>query len=177
VENSNELVSVSATYSADIFTNNGGVPGDFLGHLTLAGSALFTYFGRDPSVNPLGTFTTELTDFAFAGMLNNNTFEVKQDPSKTSSGLTTILPATVVPPITYAVSGSLEIFALFSLNGSPFMPAPPRTATLNEVPEPGSGLLAGTVLTVSWVSDCGGVGSRLRSDRRLGVVEGNHGLG
>ena len=114
VENDNELVVVSATYSADIFTDNGGVPGAFLGHLSLLGRATFTYLGRDPSVNPLGTFTTQLTNFVFQGMLNGNTFEVKHDPEKTSTGSTTILPATFVTPVTYAVSGSLEILAFYS---------------------------------------------------------------
>ena len=146
VENGNELVAVRANYSADIFTDSGGLPGAFLGHLPLSGTAHFTYLGRDPNVNPLGTFTTELTDFVFQGMLNGNTFEVKQDPGKTSTGWTTIVEATSDPPITYTVSGSLEIFALYSFNRSPFMTAPPRTASLNPIPEPGSGVLVGSIL-------------------------------
>ena len=146
VVNDDELVRVSANYSADIFTNIGGLPGTFLGHLTLPGTALFTFVGRDPSVNPLGTFTTNLTDFAFAGMLNGNTFEIKQDPGRTSTGSTTILPATVIPPITYAVSGFLEISALYSFNAGPFTAAPPRMATVSAVPEPASDALAGSVL-------------------------------
>ena len=150
VENDNELVVVSATYSADIFSDNGGVPGAFLGHLSLLGRATFTYLGRDPSVNPLGTFTTQLTNFVFQGMLNGNTFEVKHNPEKTSTGSTTILPATFVAPVTYAVSGSLEIFALYSFNGSAFMAAPPRTAGLipiqEPIPEPGTGVLVGSIL-------------------------------
>jgi hypothetical protein len=163
VDNGNEFVVVGATYSADIFTDSGGLPGAFLGHLSLSGTAHFTYLGRDPGVNPLGTFTTELTDFAFQGMLNGNTFEVKQDPGKTSTGWTTILEATDIPPITYAVSSSLEIFALYSFNGSPFMTAPPRTADLNPVPqpipEPGSGVLVGTLVGVV------GIASRCRRVR------------
>jgi hypothetical protein len=148
VENGNELVVVSANYSADIFTSNGGLPGDFLGHLSLNGTAHFTYFGRDPGINPLGTFATQLTDFGFQGILNGNTFEVKQDPAKISTGSTTILEIKSAPPVSYAVSGSLEIFTLYSFNGSPFMTAPSRTADLNPepVPEPGSGILAGSVL-------------------------------
>jgi len=150
VQNGNELVVTSATYTADVFTDSGGLPGDFLGHLSLSGIAHFTYLGRDPSVNPLGTFTTQLTDFDFQGTLNGNTFEVKQDPGKASAGSTTILANTFVPPITYTVSGSLDIFALYSFNGSSFMPAPPRTAGVNPiqeaVPEPGSGVLVGSIL-------------------------------
>jgi hypothetical protein len=150
MENGNELVAVEANYSADIYTNDGGVPGSFVGHLSLPGKVQFLYLGRDPAINPLGTFTTELTDFAFSGTFNTNTFEVKRDPSKTSAGSTTILPVSVVSPVTYEVSGSLEIFALYSFNGSPFVPAPPRTTDLNPlpqaIPEPGLGLLVGAVL-------------------------------
>jgi hypothetical protein len=120
----------------------------------------FSYLGRDPSVNPLGTFTTEVTDFGFQGMFGGNTFEIKQDPGRASTGFTTILPTTVVPPINYAVSSSLEVFGLFSFNGSPFMPGPPRTAILTPVPEPGSAFLAGSVL-VGFI----GIASRRRRFR------------
>lgn len=142
----NELVEADAIYSADVFTNSGGAPGTFLGHLTLSGSADFTYIGRNPSINPLGVFVTELTDFDFTGMLNGNTFEVKKDPSNTSTGSTTILETTFVPPIQYTVSGSLSIFAQYSFNGGPFMDAPERMTTLTTVPEPGSCALAGFML-------------------------------
>jgi MYXO-CTERM domain-containing protein len=146
----NEVVGVTAQYSADVFMNNGGNPGSFLGHLSLSGPATFTYVGRDPGVNPLGTFQTILTDFDFTGTLNGNTFEVRQDASQTSSGSTTILAIPLSLPVQYAVNGSLEIFGEFSLNGGPFVPAPPRMGTVNPppavVPEPGSATLAGTVL-------------------------------
>jgi hypothetical protein len=145
-QNGDQLVVVDASYSADVFTNNGGVPGSFIGHLLLTGTAEFTYVGRNPSVNPLGTFVTELTDFDFTGMLNGNTFEIKQDPAKTSTGTTTILEITFVPPIKYSVSSSLDIFAEYSFNGGPFVTAPPRSTSLNAVPEPQLSLLAGSVL-------------------------------
>ena len=146
-QGSNQVVAVNASYSADIFTDDGGSPGTFLGHLSLAGPAEFTYLARNPSVNPLGDFTTNLSDFDFTGTLNGNTFEVRRDPSQVSTGSTSILPFTVVPPILYKVDGSLNIFAEYSFNGAPFVPAPPRTATLGEVPEPGLSALAGCVLT------------------------------
>jgi hypothetical protein len=59
-------------------------------------------------------------------MLGGNTFEVKKDPSDVSSGDTTILVANVGPPVTYSVGGSVDIFALYSFNGGPFLPAPPE---------------------------------------------------
>jgi hypothetical protein len=139
--NGNEQVLVSATYTADIYTDVGGAPGMFLGHLSLDGMVQFTYFGRNPGVNPLGTFVTQITDFGFEGILNGNTFEIKQNPGQTSGGTTTILPFTFVPPILYVVSGSLEIFAQYSFNGSPFVSAPPRMAELNPIPEPRLSLL------------------------------------
>jgi hypothetical protein len=144
-QNGNELVVASASYSADIFTSNGGVPGTFLGHLLLSGTTQFTYVGRNPSVNPLGTFVTDLTDFDFAGTLNGNTFEIKQDPGTPSTGSTTILEATFVPPITFSVSSSLNIFADYSFNGGPFVTAPERTTTLSAVPEPGSVGIVGSI--------------------------------
>lgn len=154
----NEIVETNASYSADIFTDNGGVPGTFLGHLSLTGTADFAYEGRNPSVDPLGTFATDLTDFDFTGMLNGKTFEVKQDPENASAGSTTILETTFVPPIEYSVSSSLDIFADYSFNGSPFVMAPERIATLNAVPEPVLGSLATSILV-------GGLGFALRRRR------------
>jgi hypothetical protein len=159
VVDGNEVVQVSAIYSADIFTSDAGAPGGFLGHLSMPGTVHFLYAGRDPSVNPLGTFDTELTDFAFSGMLNGNTFAVTRNPAHTSGGSTTILPVPAIPRIAYEVSGSLEIFALYSFNGSPFLPAPPRTAELSQVPEPASGVVAAVILLAA------GVASRRRRCR------------
>jgi hypothetical protein len=47
--------------------------------LAIPGTAQFLYVGRDPAVNPLGTFVTQLTDFSFSGELNGNTFDVKRN--------------------------------------------------------------------------------------------------
>jgi hypothetical protein len=97
-------------------------------------------------VNPLGTFTTILTEFGFQGSFGGNTLAIKQDPIKVSSGSTTILPTNLIPPVSFTVSSSMEVFGLFSFNGSPFMPGPPRTADLTEIPEPGFAVLAGSIL-------------------------------
>lgn len=164
VQGGNELVTVDANYSAGVFTDNGGVPGTFIGQLFLSGTADFTYVGRDPDVNPLGTFATELTSFDFTGTLNGNSFEVKQNPGSPSTGTTTILEATFVPPIEYSVTSSLDVFGEFSFNGSPFMTAPGQMTTLSAVPEPGPGALAGFSLVIA-----SGIAKllRIRNRRRL----------
>ena len=146
LDSGNELVVVNATWSGDVYTEVGGLPDAFIAHLTLPGTVQFAYLGRNPSVNPLGTFTTEITDFDFQGMLAGNTFHIKQDPDRTSTGFTTILPFTFVPPIQYSVSSSLEVFGLFSINGGQFMQAPPRSPILIPIPEPASGALAAVML-------------------------------
>ena len=168
----NEVVDTNATYSADIFTNNGGVPGVLLGHLMMTGTAQFTYFGRNPAIQPLGPWPTELTDFDFQGTLLGNTFEVKIDSTNASTGTTTILFNSLGPPVTYIVSGSLDVFALYSLNSGAFTAAPPRTATLipspQVVPEPASGALAGSLL-----AGMAGIASR----RRLRAIRDREQIG
>jgi hypothetical protein len=118
--------------------------------VTAPGTAQFLFLGRDPAVNPLGTFATELTAFGFLVTLNNNTFEVKRDLNRTSSGSTTIVRNVSDVEVTYSVTGSMEIAALYSFNGSPFMAAPPRMAPLEPapqvIPEPASGFVAGAIL-------------------------------
>jgi len=148
-QSGNELVTVDANYSAGVFTDNGGLPGLFIGQLVLSGTVNFTFVGRDPGIDPLGTFTTELTAFDFTGILNGQSFEVKQNPGSASIGSTTILEATFVPPIEYNVSSSLEVFGEYSVNGSPFTAAPGQTTTLTTVPEPISGLLEGSMMIVA----------------------------
>jgi hypothetical protein len=161
-QSGNEVVTVNAVYSANVFTDSGGLPGTFIGQLFLSGTATFIYMGRDTSVNPLGTYVTELSGFDFKGMLNGNSFEVKQDPVNSSMGSTTILEATFVPPIEFSVSSSLEVFGDYSFNGGPFTAAPGQVATLTAIPEPGSGALVGGTLLVVL-----GIGSiALRGQRR-----------
>lgn len=149
-DNGNELVTADAIYSAGIYLDNSGVPGAFLGNLSMPGFVTITYVGRNPSLNPLGAFTTLLTDFNFLGSLNGNSFEVKQNPGQPSTGLTTINQYTFAPPILYSVSSTMSIFALYSFNGAPFEAAPERTATLTAVPEPASTGLAAAALVGLW---------------------------
>ena len=146
VTNGDQLVVANAAWSADVFTENGGLPDTFLANVAFPGTMHFTYLGRDPAVNPLGTFTTIITDFDFQGAFGGNTLAITRDPGKISMGSTTILPAGIIPPVSFTVSSSIEVFGLFSFNGSPFMPGPPRAATLTPIPEPGFAVVAGLIL-------------------------------
>ncbi|HLI84999.1 MAG TPA: hypothetical protein VKV17_13840 [Bryobacteraceae bacterium] len=144
----NELVSVDAVYSADVYTNNGGTPGTLLGPIELTGTLGIVYSNRNPSFHALGTFDTQVVNFDLTGTFDGNTFEVIQNPSLSSTGVTTILPADGSDPNRplYDVSGYLDINGEYSFNGSPFLPGPPRMGTLT--PEPASGALGAAILAV-----------------------------
>jgi hypothetical protein len=142
-----EVVTADATYSADIYTISGGGPGMLIGTLLMLGTVEFVYEGRNPGVNPLGVFTTTLSAFDFEGELGGNTFAVKKDPARETVGTTSILPISITPPIQYLVESTIEIKALYSFAGQPFLPAPGRPGELvSVVPEPGTGILGGAVL-------------------------------
>ena len=142
----NEVVTASANYSANVYTDNSGTPGTFLGNLLMTGTIDVTYIGRDPAINPLGTFTTDVTDFDFTGMLNGNTIEFVQNPGIPSTGSTTILVNSVTPIVEYSVSSSVDLNGEYNFNNTGLMTAPVRTATLTGVPEPGTETAVGSVL-------------------------------
>lgn len=137
----NELVTADAVYTADIYTDNSGSPGLFIGTLVMNGFINVIFVGRNPSVNPLGTFPTVITDFSFSGLLGGNTFEIKQDPGQTSDGTTSIFQFSAGPPVVYSVTSTVDLFAQYSFNGSPFTSVPERTGELSPVPEPGTSAL------------------------------------
>jgi hypothetical protein len=142
----NEVVMATADYSAEVTTDNAGSPGTPLGPVSLKGTIEFTYVGRNPSINPLGDFTTLVPSFDFKGIFNGNIQEVKG----MGMGTTSIFELTFTPPILYTVSSELEFSGEFSINGGPFIPAYSNTGTLTSVPEPGywrvtAGLLAGVL--------------------------------
>jgi hypothetical protein len=146
----NQIEIVSANFGTDVYTNTGGSPGTVLGSVLLQGPVTFTYFGRDLSSNPLGTFNTQLSNFDFVGALNGNTVEIRQDASTPSLGTTTIHEVSV-SPVAYEVSSTLIINGDISVNGSPFVPVPPVMTTLtpappSSVPEPGYTAAAGFLL-------------------------------
>jgi len=143
----NQVEIVNATFRTAVYTNTGGSPGTLLGSISLPGPVTFTYFGRDLSSNPLGTFNTQLSNFDFVGTLNGNTVEIRQDASTASLGSTTINQVSI-SPVAYGVSSTLTINGDISFNGSPFVPVPPvmtslTTAPAAAVPEPGYTAAAG----------------------------------
>ncbi len=142
----NEVVVVDAVDSAEVFVDNSGVPGMFVGDLMLTGTADIKYIGRNPSINPLGIFTTDITSFDFSGMLHGNTFTVKQNPLMPSTGTTSIFPTSLTPPFFFSVSSSIDLNGEYSLNDSPFVAAPTRMGTLFAIPEPSSAALLGSAL-------------------------------
>lgn len=144
----NQVVVVNADFSTAVYTNAGGSPGTLLGSIAVQGPVTFTYVGRDLSLNPLGSFVTELSNFDFAATLNGSTTEIRQDPSNPSTGATTINEASL-SPVTYDVSSTLTINGDLSINGSPFIPLPPVGTTLSPaspVPEPAYSAAAGLLL-------------------------------
>jgi hypothetical protein len=137
-----QIVSADAVFSADVYTNNSGSPGTLIGPLTAPGSVDITYLDRNLMM-PLGTFTADLTEFDFSGTLIGHTFVVMQNPSKMSTGVTTI--ERVLPlDDTYKVSSFFDVFAELSIDGGPFVPGQPITTSL--VPEPGYAAAAGSIL-------------------------------
>jgi len=145
----NQIEIVNADFGTDVYTNTGGSPGTLLGSVSLHGPVTFTYFGRDPSTNPLGTFNTQLSNFDFVGTLNGDTVEIRQSASTPSLGTTTINQVSV-SPVSYGVSSMLTINGEISFNGSQFVPVPPVITTLTpaptSVPEPGYTAASGFLL-------------------------------
>ena len=84
-----ESIDSNILFSADIYTDNGGHPGTFLGLLNLAGPIGIFYAGRT-SDSELGTFTSSLTELDMTGMPSTVTASKSCSRSTTSSGPTTI---------------------------------------------------------------------------------------
>lgn len=142
-----QQVVVEAGYSANVYNE---MTNAFIGTVNLDGTVTFVYEGRT-SLMPLGSFTTDVTNFSFTGMFNGKMFALEEnpDPTKHSGGTTSIFEATFTPPIEYRVSSTLTLWGEYRIGTSgPFM-IPPNggkaTATLT-TPEPGYMALAGTLL-------------------------------
>src|SRR5271165_292101 len=138
---SGQSIDSSVTLTAEIYSNNAGMPGTFLGNLMLAGPIGIQYAGRMTD-SDLGTFTSTLTELDLTGMFNGHSIEVILSPT-TSSGPTTVSTY----GSDFRVDSFFDVFAEISIDGGPFVPGPMRTFTLT--PEPGSvSLLALGLVTV-----------------------------
>ncbi len=137
-----QAVDTGAVFGADIYQNNGGSPGALLGSVSTLGTLGLFYSGRE-SDSELGTFDAQITELVFVGAFNGHTFEIQQNPSQTSTGVTTI--AENLPG--YRVSSFFDVYAEVSIDGGSFVPGPVRQADLTSpVPEPSTLILLLTTL-------------------------------
>jgi hypothetical protein len=138
----NQMTTSEGLLTAAVYENLGGVPGARVGTLTLTGTLSITYLGRS-APGQLGTFTSLLTEFDFAGTFNGHMLVSRLDLSRgDSSGITTVsaLPGSNQ----FLVDSFFDVFTELSLDGGPFVPNPERHVVLESVvPEAGS---AGLVL-------------------------------
>src|SRR5215467_10291225 len=104
----NQFVTVTGTTDADVFQNNGGVPGAPIGSLILSGTLSITYIGRS-SDTQLGSFPSILTSFDFMGLFNSHTIVTRLTPGQTSNGVTTI--SKVAGEEAFVVDGFFDVFA------------------------------------------------------------------
>jgi hypothetical protein len=141
----NELEVVDALFQSQVYTNSGGLPGMLLGAVSIPGIMDITYFNRDTSVNPLGTFNAQITSFDFKGTLGSNTLEALQNPGLPSNGMTTINEVSI-SPVEYAVTSTFGLNGEVSLNGGPLVSVPTVPITLTPVPEPSYTAFVGFVL-------------------------------
>jgi hypothetical protein len=126
-----QAIDSSVTMTAGIYSNNGGVPGTFLGNLMLGGPIGILYSGRTSDTD-LGTFTSTLTELDLTGTFNGHSIEVML-ASTPSSGPTTVAPSGG----DFLITSFFDVFAEISIDHGAFVPGPPRTFTLT-TPEPGS---------------------------------------
>lgn len=147
-----QAIDSSVTMTGNIYTNSGGVPGSFLGHLVLGGAIGILYSGRT-SDTELGNFTSTLTELDLTGTFNGHTVEVMLATTPTS-GPTTVAPSGGG----FVVDSFFDVFTELSIDGGPFVAGPMRTFVLT--PEPGSASLLALGLL--------GVAAELR--RRIGAA-------
>jgi hypothetical protein len=115
-----------------------------LGSVALSGTVDFTVSGRTNN-SELGTFATQLTALDLTGSGGGHSFELMLDPTKTSTGQTTISPSGG----DFRVSSFFDVFVELSIDGgTPVPDVASRHITLESVPEPGTAGLAFLGLTV-----------------------------
>ena len=132
-DSSGQSIDSSITFTADVYTDVGGMPGTLIGPVTLVGPIGILYAGRT-SDTELGTFTSSLTELDLMGAFNGHNIEIILNPNMTSGGPTMVAPSGG----NFQITSFFDVFTELSLDGGPFNPGPPRTFTLTSIPEPGS---------------------------------------
>ncbi|HVP55655.1 MAG TPA: PEP-CTERM sorting domain-containing protein [Candidatus Eisenbacteria bacterium] len=137
-DSSGQSVDSSITFTADVYTDNNGMPGTLIGPVTLGGPIGILYAGRMTDMD-LGTFSSSLTELDLTGMFNGHSIEIMLNPNMTSSGPTTVMTLDIAAPDgEFQVSSFFDVFTELSLDHGQFVPGPQRTFTLMPIPEPGS---------------------------------------
>ncbi len=134
-----ELTASDVTLTADVFTNNGGMPGSPINSIVMTGSVDITYFGRT-TPTAQGTFDAQITSLdlsgTFMGLTGSHSVDAQLNPNQSSTGITTVQE---IGKGMFQISSFFDVYAELSIDSGPFVPGPPRTLDL--VPEPASGAL------------------------------------
>ena len=126
-----QSIDSSISLASDVYTDNNGMPGTLIGHVSLGGPIGIFYSGRT-SDTELGAFVSSLTELDLTGQFNGHTIELILNSSMTSSGPTTVAPS----GSDFRISSFFDVFTELSIDHGTFVPGPPRTFVLT--PEPGS---------------------------------------
>jgi len=135
-----QSIDSSISLTSEIYTDNGGSPGAFLGSLDLSGPIGILYSGRTDNTE-LGTFTSTLTELDLTGTFNGHSIEVMLTATP-STGPTTVSQ----DGSDFRVSSLFDVFAEVSIDHGPFVSGPERTFNLTPVPEPGTLVMFGSAL-------------------------------
>ncbi len=134
----NEVTMSNLDLTANLFQNVGGVAGPFIGPLALTGQVDITYFSKT-SLLGVGSFSAQITSLdvsgSFVGLTGPHTIDAMLDPSKTSTGVTTVTLISSMPD-EFRISSFFDVFPELSIDGGPFVPGPERVGVLG-TPEPG----------------------------------------
>ncbi len=127
---SGQSIDSSISLTSNVYTDNGGNPGAFLGSLHLFGPIGILYSGRT-SDTELGTFLSTLTELDLTGTFNGHLIELMLT-AQPSIGSTTVTP----DGSDFRVSSFFDVFAEVSIDHGAFVPGSERTFVLTPVPEP-----------------------------------------
>lgn len=143
---SDESADGTALFTGDLYQNNHGNPGMFVGHLSVTATVGLDYANRTTPTET-GDFFTTLTEFDFSANVANHTFmgrlasEDPLNPGPASTGDTDL--SQISGQDRWIVSGDLTIYAELKVDNSPFTAGPMRFADIEAtaVPEPSAAWL------------------------------------